>query len=131
MNGERRPGSRLPDDPEYWERLAARSVDAAFRSSAAASRGPAVGRGRDRAAFDPWWRAMSDAAFVLAATAVLAVFGGSLLLQDRPAGAAVERHALTSVLAPDDPLLVTLLNAPAPPPAAALLKLVALREEER
>lgn len=116
MNSDRRPGSRLPEDPAYWEELASRSVEAAFRSSAA---------------FDPWWRAMSDAAFVLAASAVIAVFGGSLLLQERSAGPAMEGHALTSALAPDDPMLVTLLNAPAAPPASALLKFVALREEER
>ena len=74
---------------------------------------------------------MSDAAFVLAASAVIAVFGGSLLLQERSVGPAVEGHALTGALAPDHPMLVTLLNAPAAPPAAALLKLVAIREEER
>lgn len=131
MKGDRRPGSRLPEDPAYWDGLAARSVEAAFRSSVAAPRGLAVARARSGAGVDPWWRAMSDAAFVLAASAVIAVFGGSLLLQERSAGPAPEGHALTSALAPDDPLLVTLLNAPAAPPASALLKLVALREEER
>lgn len=146
MNTERGPDSRLPEDAEYWERLAARSIDAAFRSPAAAPRGSAAthprgsavgprhgfgGRARGVAAIEPWWSALSDAAFVLAASALLAVVGGSLLLQERSAAPMVEGHALTSALAPDDPLLATLLNAPAAPTASALLKLVAVREEER
>lgn len=151
MNSERRPATRLPEDPAYWEDLAARSVDAAFRSSAAPDASSlahardgafdALAQTRDGAfdslahardgAFDAWWRTMSDAAFLLAASAVLAVFGGSLLLEERAPGAAMERHALTGALAPDDPLLASLLDAPDAPPPSALLRLVVLRQEER
>lgn len=121
MSIDRQSGSRLPDDPAYWERLAARSVNAAFDPW-----------WRGMAAFDPWWRGISDAAFVLAASAVFALLGGSLLLGERSPRAAAEVHALTGALAPDDPLLGSLLNASSgPPPASALLRLVALREAER
>jgi hypothetical protein len=137
-----RSDRRLPDDPAYWDQLAARSLDAAIGLTApggAAHRASA----RDRAAFDAWWRGMSDAAFVLAASAVLAVFGGALLLDQRPPRATSETHALTapphartqldiaSVLAPRDPLLATLANARGEPAAFDLLRLIALREETR
>lgn len=115
MSSDRQSGSRLPDDPAYWENLAARSVDAAFSPSAT-----------------EWWRGMSDMAFVLAASAVLALLGGSLLLDDRSPDATTATHAFTGAFAPDDPLLASLVNATAgPPPASALLRLVALREAER
>jgi hypothetical protein len=86
---------------------------------------------------------MSDAAFVLAASAVLAVFGGALLLDQRPPRATSETHALTAppharaqphfanALAPDDPLLAALANARGEPAAFDLLRLIALREETR
>ncbi|MGH7446323.1 MAG: hypothetical protein ACREK1_01165 [Longimicrobiales bacterium] len=138
MSSERRSETRLPGDPAYWEDLAARSVEAAFRSSIASAGGTTVGHARGGATFDPWWRAMSDAAFVLAASAVLALFGGAMLLDERSPRAMTEAHAmtegraLTGSLAPDDPLLASLLDAPAgPPPAATLLRLVALRAGER
>jgi hypothetical protein len=75
---------------------------------------------------------MSDAAFVLAASAVLALVGGSLLLDDRPAESPTATHEFTGVFAPDDPLLRVLMSTDAgPPPASVLLRLVAVREEER
>lgn len=122
MTFERKPGARLPDDPAYWERLAERAIDAAFNAPAR----------RTASSAEPWWRTLSDASFVLAASAVLALLGGSLLLDDRLPGATPETHALTGAFAPDDPMLGSLLNATAgPPPASALLRLVALREAER
>lgn len=148
MRSERRRGARLPEDPGYWEELAARSVDAAFGSSTA----PAASRGQRAGVAGqpieshappahrptrPWWGALSDASFMLAASAVLAVLGGSLLLDERTPvtlqpRAAAETHALMAALAPDDALLASLLDASAgPPTAAALLRLVALREVER
>lgn len=121
MNAERQPGSRLPGDPGYWETLAERSVDAAFRDSLASS-----------APAGTWWGALSDVSFVLATSAVLALVGGALLLGERSPDAATDSHALTVTLAPDDPLLGSLLRAAAgPPPASALLTLIALREEQR
>ena len=137
-----RSDRRLPEDPAYWDELAARSLDAAFASPAAGAASPAA-HARDRGAFDSWWRGMSDAAFVLAASAVLAVFGGALLLDQRPPRATSETHALTappharaqphfaSALAPDDPLLATLANARGEPAAFDVLRLIALREETR
>jgi hypothetical protein len=77
---------------------------------------------------------------------VLAVFGGALLLDQRPPRATSETHALTappharaqpdfadfaSVLAPQDPLLAALANARGEPAAFDLLRLIALREETR
>jgi hypothetical protein len=121
MSIDPQSGSRLPDDPAYWENLAARSVEAAFSAP----------QPLGHSAIE-WWRGMSDAAFVLAASAVLALIGGSLLLDDRSSGATTEMHSLTGAFAPDDPLLGSLLNEDAgPPPASALLTLVALREAER
>ena len=120
MNTDRRPGSRLPDDPAYWQGLAARSVDAALEPHRAA---PVVG--------SPWWRGLSDAAFMLAASAVLALVGGFLLLDERSAVTTAGTHALTDAIAPDDDLLRRLMNADEPPPATAMLHLVARREVER
>jgi hypothetical protein len=140
MSSDRRSATRLPEDPAYWEDLAARSVAAAFRMSTATADGRPVAHPRDgsrfvhagRGAFEPWWRGMSDAAFVLAASAVFALIGGSLLLGERSPPPDTEAHALTGALAPEDPLLASLLAAPAgPPPASALLRLVALRGDER
>jgi hypothetical protein len=125
MNIDRQPGSRLPEDPAYWQHLAARSVDAAFGAAVEHAGSP-----RD-AANEPWWRGMSDAAFMLAASAVFALIGGSLLLDNRLPRTTAEAHPLTGALAPDDDLLASLLNADAPPPAAAMLRLVALREVKR
>jgi hypothetical protein len=138
MNSERVPGPRLPDDPTYWENLAERSVRAALGSSAAA------GMPRThRAAPDAWWRGLADGAYVLAASAVLALLGASLLLGERslaPMDAQAftqlhllaEPHMLTAALTPADPMIATLLEAPAGAPSASvLLRLVALREEAR
>jgi hypothetical protein len=129
MSSDRPSETRLPDDPAYWEDLAARSIDAAFGGTA-----------RDR---DAWWRGMSDGAFVLAASAVFALLGASLVVDARSPGGTAGAHAFAELhgstpgpigaaLAPDDPMLVTLLDASAgPPPPAVLLRLVALREEAR
>jgi hypothetical protein len=122
MTFERKPGTRLPDDPAYWERLAERAIDAAFNAPAR----------RTASSVEPWWRTLSDASFVLAASAVLALIGGSLLLDERAPTAPTESHALAAALAPDDPLLASLLDASAgPPPATTLLRLIGLREERR
>jgi hypothetical protein len=138
-----RSDRRLPEDPAYWDELAARSIDAAFALTVAGTASLET-YARDRDAFDAWWRGMSDAAFVLAASAVLAVFGGALLLDQRPPSATSETHALVappharaqphvfaSALAPQDPLLATLVNARGEPGAFDLLRLLALREETR
>lgn len=124
MNSDRAHGSRLPDDPAYWHDLAERAIEAACEAPAAAAPAPA-------ASDAPWWGGMSDAAFMLAATAALALIGGSLLLDDRSPRSVTEAHALTGALAPDDDVLASLLNAAEPPPATALLRVVARREVER
>ena len=118
MNSERKPGARLPRDEAFWERLAERSIRAAFD---AAPGTPA-----------PWWHALSDASFALAASALLALVGGPLLAGERPMAAPTEASALASALAPDDPILTSLLlSRAAPPPPAVLLRLIALRGEGR
>jgi hypothetical protein len=137
MNSERVPGSRLPDDPAYWENLAERSVRAALGSGTAAGIPHA-----HRAAPDAWWRGLADGAYVLAASAVLALLGASLLLGERssaPMDAQVftrlhllaEPHMLTAAFTPDDPMIATLLQAPGAPASSVMLRLVALREETR
>lgn len=147
MSTERHRESRLPDDPAYWENLARRTVEAAFTAdavhgeTAATDSAPhvnvstgAAARPLGHSASPPleWWRGISDAAFVLAASAVLALIGGSLLLDDRLADATSATHQLTGAFAPDDPLLRVLMSTDAePPPASVLLRLVAAREEER
>lgn len=128
MSSER-PGSRLPGDPAYWEKLAARSVEAALRGARAGSPSPLASRGA--VAASPWWRGLSDAALTLAASAVFALLGGALLLGERPERATTESSVFAAALTPDDPLLRTLLDAQVEPAAAALLRLIALREEER
>jgi hypothetical protein len=124
MNSDRRPGSRLPDDDAYWQDLAARTVVAAFSRPGPAAEVPGISPA-------PWWRGMSDAAYVLAASAALALIGGSLLLDDPSTRTATDADALRGALAPEDDLLASLLNADEPPPAAALLRLLARREVER
>lgn len=123
MNSDRRPGSRLPDDPAYWQNLAGRSIVSALEPRSGA---PAV--------VSPWWHGLSDAAFTLAASALLAMVGGSLLLDERapvPAPVSMEAHALTHAVAPDDDLLTSLMNPDEPPPATAMLRVVARREVQR
>lgn len=135
MNSERRPGSRLPDDAAYWERLAARSVAAAFDNGGAhvVARGaPALDPpGLALAVASPWWRGLSDAAFMLAASALLALVSGAVLLDERAPGTLTEAHAFTAAIAPDDDVLASLMNADEPPPAMAMLRVVARREAER
>lgn len=112
MSVDLRSASRLPDDPGYWQELAARSIAAAHPPR--------------------WWTSLSDAAYVLAASAVLALLAGGLLLGDRTDGATLERGTIRHALAPEDPLLRSLLASSAVAPApATLLTLVAARQEER
>jgi hypothetical protein len=111
-----RPHSRLPSDPAYWDDLAARSVRAVFGVRAAQT----------------WWRPFADSAFALAASALLVLLGGALALGDRPErDPSAPTAAITESLAPRDPLLNALMGEAAPPEGAALLRLVALREEDR
>ncbi|HSK19203.1 MAG TPA: hypothetical protein VK912_08685 [Longimicrobiales bacterium] len=135
MNTDR-PGSRLPDESAYWQDLAARSIDAAFDSGDAdvALHGDGVAEPRNAALVvaSPWWRGLSDAAFTLAASALLALVGGALLLDERSPVPAAEVHALTGAIAPDDDdVLTSLMNADEPPPAMAMLRVVARREAAR
>ncbi len=118
MSTERRPGTRLPADEAYWNALAARSIDAAYRRAAPPAHA--------------WWHGVADAAFRLAAGAVLALLGGALLLEAPPAPDTTQPDAIAHALAPDDPMLQSLLVTPASaPPASLLLTLAALREVER
>jgi hypothetical protein len=113
---DRQLHSRLPTDPAYWDDLAGRSVRAAFGGRAVQT----------------WWRPLADSAFALAASALLVLLGGVLALGERPAREpSVPTAAITESLAPRDPLLAALMGAATPPESAALLRLVALREEER
>jgi hypothetical protein len=119
MTADPRPGARLPRDPDYWEQLSTRSTRAAFGPAAPAP------------ALEPWWRAISDGAFALAAGAAFALLGGSLLLGARRATPSVDAQPVAQALAPDQPLLAALLDARGEPPSTALLlKLMALREGE-
>jgi len=134
MSSDRLPGTRLPDDPAYWDELATRSLDAAFGGVGVSG----MASMHRTAALDPWWRGLADGALILAASAVLALLGASRMVGERSPGMSLQAHGLTgshpltAALAPDDPMLATLLNASAgPPPAAALLELIALREWER
>lgn len=135
MNTDRRPGSRLPDDPAYWQGLAARSIDAALDSRDAddVPHGALVSETRSAAptVASPWWGGLAEAAYMLAASALLALVGGSLLLAERSPVTTTETHALMDAIAPDDDLLASLMDADAPPPAMAMLRVVARREVER
>jgi hypothetical protein len=128
MNGERRLRSRLPDDTAYWDDLAARSIDAAFATSP--NRSPARLTPEISPAV-PWWRGLSDAAYVLAAGAVLAVVGGSMLLQVQPPRVTTDALVVSRALAPDDQIAASLVNIPPYPPSpSVLVRLAALRERQ-
>lgn len=117
MNDEWKSARRLADDPAYWDALAARSIEAALG-----------GTRRPAAAGSAWWRALANAAWPLAACAVLALLAGATLYDERP-GTAPRTDLIADALAPDDALLRSLLDAPAAPPAGTLLRLVALRAQ--
>lgn len=113
MSANWRSGTRLPDDPEYWDRLAARSIEAA------------LGTPRRRPAAKPWWGALSDHSFRLAASAALVLIGGALLLPDGSAAPVTGPHAARTSA---DPVLGSLLGTATEPPAVPLLLgLIALR----
>lgn len=123
---DRKWGGRLPDDEAYWDDLASRVIARAFRShttEVAATRGVSGSA--------PWWTRLADASVRLAAAAVLALLGGTLLLGEGPSPAAAP-DALMTRMSPEEPMLRTLILDPtAPPPASALVNLMALREEGR
>ena len=100
--------SRLPDDPDYWERLTDRVMEEV--GPALASRSGARG---------PWWRPMARHARVLAAGAAAAVIGTVALLPERPSPDPGALDVFS--LAPPDPVLTPLVLAGAPPTLAALL----------
>jgi hypothetical protein len=128
MMNDRHEAGRLPRAQAYWDELAARSIDAAFRSSEAAAHNPA----RTDRAESPWWTGMAHAAPALAAVAAVALLGGIVLVGEAPPSAPAEPDAIMSALSPSEPMLRSLLlTTDAPPPAAALVSLVALRHRDR
>jgi len=123
----RRPG-RLPEDPAYWEELARRAIAAALGGPSVGASASVGGGGGG----ETWWTRVADSALVLAAAAVVAVLGGTFLMGERPSPAVpAGSSAIVSALAPEDPMLRSLLVPAGPPPASALVSLVALREGER
>lgn len=118
MTSERDTVSRLPREPDYWEGLSRRAIDAAL--------------GQSEAQLDPWWSVLSDRAYALAAAAAFALLGGSLLLGVRQTGeSAVRPGPIAEAVAPDQPLLAAMLGAGSGPPAADLIfNLLVLREDE-
>ncbi len=118
MTDDPRAHSRLPQDSVYWERLSSRAIEAAL--------GPALPQ------METWWRPISERAFALAAAAVVAMLAGSLLMGARQNSVTDGGTGpLAEALAPDQPLLATMLEAQSEPPSAALLfRLMALREGE-
>jgi len=94
--------TRLPDDPAYWDRLAERSLRAAFHEE-----------------HTPWWSVLSDWSFAFAASAVLVLVGATLLPSQRSAPAA------------GDPVAEGLLTNSAPPAESVLLRLLAMQEAAR
>lgn len=118
MTDDSGTGSRLPFDPGYWDELSRRSIEAALAQPAAQE--------------DPWWSLLSERAYALAAAAAFALLGGSLLLGARqPGGGGSSSSPIAEALAPDQPLLATMMEAGSGLPTADLLfNLMALREGE-
>ena len=99
--------SRLPDDPEYWNRLEARIT---------AELGPSV---RALAAARPgWWAPVATRAWGLGGLAIAAGIAALLLLPSR-ASEATSPAGIFRV--PDDPAMVAFVSAPEPPPLASLM----------
>lgn len=104
------PGSRLPAEPAYWDALAERVVRAAR---------PELGR-RPRSA--PWWAAFADFSPALAASAILAIVAGWLLVANAdPPGGADPVALVEGALGPEDPLARRMLTGAQPPSIADLL----------
>lgn len=122
MHGTR-PTSRLPDDPAYWEGLAARSVAAALATGGetATSSQPV-----------PWWHWLSVSGYRLAAGAAVVTLLATLFRGERTAPAPAEPEPLATLVVPVDPLLRSVLETgTAAPDHNQMLRLVALRAEER
>lgn len=118
-----RPGSRLPNEPEYWDGLAERVTEAAepVLSRLGDTRSGADGRVRR-------WRAPALAA----AAAVLAVLG-TWIGTDPPSElqAAESVSPIEAALQPQDPLAVVLLSDASAPAIEELLRALPPRTPNR
>lgn len=122
MNGPL-PTSRLPDDPAYWEGLATRSVAAALATDLGT---PPVTRPV------PWWHWLSASGYRLAAGAAIVALMATLLRGERTVPAPATPEPLATLVVPKDPLLQAVLETgTAAPDHNQMLRLVALRAEER
>lgn len=103
-----RVGSRLPDDPAYWDALAGR-----IQAAAAGD----LSRLQDRA--PPWWSDLARHSRGLALLAAAALVA-ALTLFPRPRPAQAAPSPLERTIQPTDPGLIDLLGGPGPPSLEAL-----------
>jgi len=107
--------SRLPDDPEYWDKLGARIVNDAVPTLATYR--------EDR---NEWWSVLARFSTALAVGATAAVLAAVLLFpRDEPNGTPPE-SGMVFGLAPSGPLAEPMLEIDGPP---TLERLIALRYE--
>jgi len=106
---ENRGLSRLPDDPDYWERLEARVLETATPRLRAAA-----GSGRNA------WTPLAERAGALTGLAVAATIVAMLLVPARPNATSPAVPALLRI-PHDDPTLAAFLTSPAPPSVVALV----------
>ena len=99
--------SKLPKDPEYWDRLEAKIT---------AELGPLV---RALPETRPeWWAPLATRAWALGGLAAAAGLAALFLVPPRTAPAAAPAGLLRL---PDNPALVAFVSAPEPPSLAALM----------
>jgi hypothetical protein len=105
---ELRELSKLPAEPEYWERLEAR-----MRGSGAA--------GQRGSKSPEWWAPLATRAGALVGLAVAAGIAALLLVPPRARGGATNPTVLFRL--PDDPAMAAFLSSPAPPSLGSLFVL--------
>jgi hypothetical protein len=125
VNDQGRSG-RLPTDEAYWTSLAARIINEAFERGSRTTFATDSGLNRS-----PWWTPMAEAAMRLTAAALVALITAALLLRPGPPRGR-DGNTMRAVLAPDDPMLQSLVvESTEPPAASALIGLLILREGDR
>jgi hypothetical protein len=99
--------SKLPAEPEYWERLEAQMREAVGAVKAVKAVGPG------------WWAPFARHAAVLGGLAVAAGIAALLLVPPRSRGGGTNPTVLFRL--PDDPTMAAFLSSPTPPSWAAMM----------
>ena len=109
---ELRELSKLPADPEYWERLEAQVGQTVRRPDGQTARRP-DGDGAS------WWALLATRAGALSGLAIAAGIAALLLVPPRTRGGTSNPTILFRL--PDDPAMAAFLSSPTPPSLASLM----------